>query len=356
MNYESLKASTEHLLLKCISGSKAYGLDSPSSDTDLKGVFVLPREEFFGLETPEQLSNDSHDVVYFELRRFVDLLVKNNPNILELLFMPSRCILYRHPLFVQIQPERFLSRLCKQTFAGYAQSQIKKAKGLNKKIMNPLERERRGVLDYCHVVVGSGTVPVKEWLARQGWRQEDCGLTNVPHFRDGYALYHMSQREDLRFAGIQSDPDANEVSLSSIPKGLAPVALMCFNKDGYSQHCRDYREYWEWVEKRNDARYRNTLEHGKKYDAKNMMHTFRLLAMAEEIARDGKVIVERSDREFLLSVKRGDFEYNTLLRMVTERLGRIDELFERSPLPETPDMRYANDLLINLGTEFYESK
>lgn len=34
------------LLLDCVSGSCAYGLATPQSDTDLKGVFLLPKREF----------------------------------------------------------------------------------------------------------------------------------------------------------------------------------------------------------------------------------------------------------------------------------------------------------------------
>lgn len=37
------------LLLECISGSKAYGLDTATSDTDIKGVFYLPKDQFHGL-------------------------------------------------------------------------------------------------------------------------------------------------------------------------------------------------------------------------------------------------------------------------------------------------------------------
>ncbi len=64
---------------------------------------------------------------------------------------------------------------------------------------------------------------------------------------------------------------ANDVQLSSIPKGVDPAATMHFNKDAYSIYCREYAAYWLWV-------------------AKNMMHTFRLLNMAEEIAIHRQVI------------------------------------------------------------------
>ena len=45
------------LLFECISGSKAYGLDTSQSDTDLKGVFYLPKDLFYGLEYIPQVNN-----------------------------------------------------------------------------------------------------------------------------------------------------------------------------------------------------------------------------------------------------------------------------------------------------------
>ena len=137
ITFNDLHEHTQHLLFKGISGSQAYGLALPHSDVDMKGVFVLPQKEFYGLQYTDQLNNESNDLVYYELKKFVDLLVKNNPNILELLSTPDDCVLYRHAVMNQLQPARFLSRLCNQTFAGYASAQIKKARGLNKKIVNP---------------------------------------------------------------------------------------------------------------------------------------------------------------------------------------------------------------------------
>ncbi|MEO5563519.1 MAG: nucleotidyltransferase domain-containing protein, partial [Chitinophagaceae bacterium] len=80
------------LVLEAITGSKAYGLDTAKSDTDIRGVFVLPRDMFYSLEYVEQVSNATNDIVYYELKRFIELLSKNNPNILELLDMPENCV------------------------------------------------------------------------------------------------------------------------------------------------------------------------------------------------------------------------------------------------------------------------
>ena len=68
------------ILLETVSGSRAYGLATPESDTDIKGVFYLPRSLFYGLNYIPQISNETNDVVYYELGRFIELLLQSNPN------------------------------------------------------------------------------------------------------------------------------------------------------------------------------------------------------------------------------------------------------------------------------------
>ena len=156
------------ILFEAVSGSRAYGLAAPESDTDIKGVFYLPRTQYFGLEGLQQVSNDSNDEVYYELGRFVELLLHSNPNTLELLAAPPDCILQRHPLMDTFRSAWFVSLACRQSFAGYAMGQIKKARGLNKKIVNPLPQEKKTVLDFCHIVQGAGTVELQRWLDANG--------------------------------------------------------------------------------------------------------------------------------------------------------------------------------------------
>jgi uncharacterized protein len=355
MTSDDLMNDHPSLLLKCISGSRAYGLHTEQSDTDYKGLFIAPPDLFYGFSCPAQVNNESNDILFYEWRKFMELLLKNNPAILELLATPDDCVLYRHPLMDSIRPEYYLSKLCSQTFAGYAQSQIKKARGLNKKISNPVAPERKTIPDFCHVVEEVSVRPLKDWLLENGYRDADCGLVKIPNMRDLYAVFHSSQT-GTALRGIYSGEDANDVSLSFIPKGIKPLALMSFNKDAYSVHCKDYRNYWEWVSERNQVRYENTVSHGRNYDAKNMMHTFRLLNMAEEIAREGKIVVRRADRDFLLQIRNGHFEYDDLLAMAVEKTARIDELFRQSDLPDEPDALRLEALLVGVRTEFYKGE
>lgn len=338
------------LIFEAVSGSKAYGLDTASSDTDIKGVFVLPKENFYGLDYTAQVNNATNDIVYYELKRFVELLVKNNPNILELLCSPASAVLHKDPVMDMLQPELFVSKLCEQTFANYAFTQIKKAFGLEKKIMQPMSKERKSVLDFCFVYEGSHARPLKEYFEANKLAFEKAGLAAITHLKDCYNLFYS---EVHSYAGIVKKETANDVCLSSIPKGEQAVAMLYFNKDGYSAYCKQYLEYWDWVAKRNEERYNKTMQHGKKYDAKNMMHVFRLLLVAKEIALEGKVNVFRKDRDFLLSVKEGKFEYDELVERATKLKEELPMLYQQANLIDAPDLKMIEETLIRMREVYY---
>lgn len=349
MTIEELKASG-WIIQECISGSKAYGLDTPSSDTDIKGVFLLPQKAYYGLDYLPQVSNPSNDEVYYELGRYFQLLAVNNPNILELLETPATAVLYKHPFLEELKADRVLSKWCKNTFGKFALSQIKKAKGLKKKMVNPVAKERKNLLAFCYVNHKQGAIPLLTFLEARGWEQEHCGLVKISHMKDVFGLYYD---KEANYSGIIKGELSNGLSLSSIPKGETQRVLLYFNKDSYSTYCKEYREYWDWVDKRNETRYENTQSHGKNYDAKNMMHTFRLLDMAIEIGRDQKINVKRPNRDFLLGIKRGEYEYDRLLKMAEEKQVEMEAAFAHSSLPEQPDSAYLNELVYRLREKFY---
>ncbi|MFT3827508.1 MAG: nucleotidyltransferase domain-containing protein [Chitinophagaceae bacterium] len=340
------------LLLECISGSKAYGLATPQSDTDIKGVFYLPKDRFYRLDHLQQVSNSTNDEMYYELGRFVELLTKNNPNILELLATPEEFVLYKHPLMELLQPASFLSKLCMDTFAGYAMTQIRKARGYNKKIVNPVEPERKSVTDFCFIMQDHHSIPLEQWLSAKTLTAKNCGLVSIPHAKGLYALFYDAE-QTAGYNGIVRGEQANDICLSSIRGDQQPIAYLFFNKEAYSAYCREYREYREWELLRNEERYSMNQAHGMNYDAKNMMHTIRLLQTAKEILRDGKLNVHRSNREELLAIKAGKFSYEELLEKANILIDEIKVSAEKSSLPEKPDMAAAERILIQMRTALY---
>jgi predicted nucleotidyltransferase len=351
MTIQELK-DKQLILFECISGSKAYGLGTPISDTDIKGVFYLPKDRFYGLDKTAQVANESNDEVYYELGRFVELLAKNNPNILELLATPEDAVIYRHPIMHQLRIELCLSKLCRETFAGYAVTQIRKARGYKKKVVNPVDEMRKSVPDFCYIIEGHTSHHLQQWLDRHNLRQEQCGLTVIPHSKGLYAVFYDATN-DRGYKGIVAGEQSNEVSLSSIPKGAQQLAYLFFNQESYSAYCKEYREYWDWVARRNENRYASNKAHGKDYDAKNMMHTIRLLQVAEEVLREGKLNVRRTNRGELLAIKRGEYEYNDLLHMAENLMERIVQAYPSSPLPEAPDQALLERILVSMRTVLY---
>ncbi len=83
------------------------------------------------------------------------------------------------------------------------------------------------------------------------------------------------------------------------------------------------------------------------------MHTFRLLDMAEEIARFGEIRVRRPNRNFLLKIRKGDFDYDELLNWAEEKIKRIELLYAESDLPEKPDLEMINQFLIEIRNDWY---
>lgn len=212
------------------------------------------------------------------------------------------------------------------------------------------------MLDFCYVTVGAGAQPVATWLDRKNVVAAQCGLVNVPHLVDLYALFVDATPEQAHsYRGLVRDLDTSQdVLLSAIPKGGAPVAYLSFNRNGYSTYCRVFREYWEWVAKRNSERYANTVQHGKNYDAKNMLHVFRLLQMALEIAETEQLHVRRPNRDFLLQIRRGEFEYEELVAEAEQLVTRVEAAFAASALPEAPNKEVTEQLLVRVRQAFYQ--
>jgi len=117
----------DSVIYRCIVGSKAFGLDDEDSDTDRRGIYLPPAEAHWSMfGVPEQIESKETEECYWELRKFLMLALKANPNILECLFTPL--VEYADALAEELLSIRriFLSKLVYQTYNGYVMSQFKK--------------------------------------------------------------------------------------------------------------------------------------------------------------------------------------------------------------------------------------
>ena len=124
----------QYIILQCITGSRAYGLDNDASDTDRRGIYLPPADLQWSLYgVPEQIENHETEECYWELQKFITLALKANPNILECLYTPL--VEKTTPLSQELiaNREMFLSKLIYQTYNGYVMSQFRK---MNKHLEN----------------------------------------------------------------------------------------------------------------------------------------------------------------------------------------------------------------------------
>jgi len=344
------------LIYKVIRGSHAYGTNLPSSDTDYSGIYLQSLDDILGFGYRDQVNDSKNDIVYYEIRRFLELLASNNPTVLELLNISEDCIVYKHPVMDMIleNKEKFITKNCRNSFGGYARQQISKAQGLNKKMnWEQSQVTRKGPLDFCYVVEGQKTIPLIDFLKQNGIDQKFCGISKIPHARDMYALFFDSNLESsIGFRGIVVE-NSNKIRLSNIPKDMQHTCIFYYNEDGYSMHCRKYKEYEEWLKNRNTQRYVEIENHQQSIDGKNMMHTRRLLDMAKEIALGQGINVRRPNAEFLISIRQGKVNLEDLIQHAEDEIKEIDKLYIESNLPDNVDMNFVNDLLIEIRKHFY---
>lgn len=329
------------VIFGCIVGSHAYGTNVEGSDVDKKWVYVQSADDYFVNGARPQI-NISKDETAYELSRFFELAEKANPTILELLFIPEHCILYKHAVYDMILrlKRSFLTKKCRHSFGGYAISQIEKAQGLNKKMNWEKNKiDRKTVLDFCYWLDNyfDGAVderfrsrPIKDVFTATQIKL--MGVSSIPHATGLYNVFHDAK---YHFQGIVKDEKtSNDITLQSIPNDAFCIGMMSYNKDAYTQHCKAYNEYQAWLANRNTQRYVDIEGHGQQIDGKNMLHCVRLIETALDIAEYGELIVSRPNAEYLKEIRHGKHNLDEILEYAKERISEIDIAFEHSKLPD----------------------
>ena len=86
-------------------------------------------------------------------------------------------------------------------------------------------------------------------MEKKGLKQIKIGLTAIAHLRDCYNLYYSNK---FNYLGVVKK---DKLCSSNIPKEEKLRAMLYFNMGAYSFYCKQYKEYWDWVAKRNKKRY-----------------------------------------------------------------------------------------------------
>lgn len=139
--------STTHYL--CQMGSVAYGVAGDDSDSDIYGFCIPPKEmifphlmgqiEGFGRQIKkfgqwqehhikDESSGKEYDFQIYNIVKLFNLSMENNPNMVDSLFVPERCVLHCSAVGNIVRENRklFLHKGCWHKFRGYAYSMLHK--------------------------------------------------------------------------------------------------------------------------------------------------------------------------------------------------------------------------------------
>jgi len=347
------------IIFKARVGSHSYGTNIEGSDEDFKGVFIQSPEDILENGYQQQYSINK-DETYYELKRFVELCATGNPTMLELLWSPEDCIIEKDPVWDKLLEHRdkLLSKQCRNSFGGYAYAQIEKAEGLNKKMnWETSNMVRKTPLDFCFIITPGGAKPLNDWLRLQRnerSRQEFYGVSKIDHTRDLYFIY--PSKGELGYHGIINYAEtSNDLRLSSIPKEeIFNYNILSYCKDHYVKHCKDFKEYSDWLANRNTQRYVDVENHGQKIDGKNLLHCFRLIDTGIEIATQNTINVRRPNADFLIEIRKGKHNLKKLLEQAKEKLIEMDKVYDSCNLPKTGDINFFKKLVTEIRKEYYE--
>ncbi len=335
-------------------GSHAYGTNLPTSDLDLKGIAIAPREFYLGfLNHFEQAeTHDPIDAVVYDVRKFFKLAADCNPNIIEMLFtdeadwiLPAAgrdrlwgqgqnagvWIAYFWQL-IHEQRHLFLSQKARHTFSGYAVAQLKRLQSHRGWLLNPPkkqpERSDFGLKN------GEPTIG-----------KEQLGVVNA---------VITKKADELAGGGLTKDR-VEEMEQTLVDMAVEHLSLdvnlvhIILAERRYAAACRYFQSYQKWKTERNPARAETEARFG--YDTKHAMHLVRLLRMAGEILYFGKVVVKRPDAGELLAIRAGAWPYERLVEYAGEMDKVLGDAAAKSPLPREPDRVALDQLLVSVVSQ-----
>ncbi len=290
------------VILDATVGSRAWGLSDAQSDTDLRGVFLLPFPWTAGIaEAPDTLLSADGSATRWEFAKAIRQLLRADPNTLEMLWVPE--VVCHDPLGERLLAARdaFASAEVYGTFGRYALSQARKLAQSAR-----LAEHRAVVLDWLRETPALSLDAAAERLARH------TGNPDLARCRQ----YLKQLCRSMHDQGLLDGAD------------FAALARFAADRAADFDLPRELRP-------------------------KNAYNLLRLVACAVQWLRTGVplITVEGPLRERLLAIKRGEISLETSIAWTEDMASELEDARAHTVLPARPDLGVADALLREARTE-----
>lgn len=312
----------DKICLLCLGGSYAYGTNIETSDIDIRGFAVNSKEELLTNQNFEQVCDSETDTTIYSFNKLVSLLSNCNPNTIEILGLKPEHYLHMDDIGRLLIDNRklFLSKKAIYSFGGYANQQLNR---LNNKAVRQLaqsEQERHILKSIQH--------------AEQTFKEKYFPL-NEHDFIKLFIDYSESEEYDTEIF--------MDISLSHYP-------------------LRDYKAMWAEMQNivksysKIGRRNSRAIEQGKL--SKHMMHLIRLYLMCLDILEKEEIVTYRSaEHDLLMDIRNGKYLNDNqqpipeFFEMVNDFEKKFDYAKENTSLPESPNYKLINELMISVNEE-----
>lgn len=320
-----------NLVVKMKFGSHVYGTNLPTSDTDIKQVYlpepkalILQRvKNTLSVHTKKDLraknSADDIDIETFSYQEYLRLLLEGQTVALDMLFTPYNFYeTVPHPGWHEIEEnkEKFIHKGT-SSFVGYCKTQANK-----------------------YGIKGSRMASLKIAINFLRMLADDEKLIN--HW---YAITTLCSTTEHMVVEDVKGP--HEV--------LLPYWNVCNCKMGQTISVAYARAQFEKIYDNYGERAK-LAEKNEGIDWKALMHAVRVAGQAEELLLSGEISFPRPEAPLLLKIRQGQLPYKQVAEIIEQGLEKVEVAKTKSTLRETPDKEFADELVFSAYKNVLDSK
>lgn len=368
----------DKIALLTFGGSIAYGLDTPESDIDIRGI-VMPsvsdllgvgylyndeeksnKRLIFGKEGFEQVTDIPTDTTIYALNKIIGLLYKSNPNTIEILggHPDSYTMVSKYGQMLLDNKEIFLSKLAYGSFAGYARAQFQRLK-------NAIGKDS-GSNVFQAINLADSINRMQSHLEREYPEYHRDMVKLYVTDSDGNPITVNGTPVDAYDVGVLFNDTVTEITVNGKPitdKEVEVRYSVHFDKISNSTFASIFNEVVGGVKEFNKHLSHRNHKKDDYHLNKHAMHLIRLYLMAIDILERGEIVTYREkDRDFLMSIKTGYYYNKQTNTFTTEFFDIVSDFdkkiltaYENTKLPETPDIVKINKLVYDINYDYIQN-
>ena len=322
--YDFLRSDTNlgsNIILLGLGGSHAYGMETETSDIDIRGVATNSAYNILTGQDFEQVVETNTDTVIYSFDKIVDLLCSCNPNTIEILGLKPEHYLYLAPAGRELVNNRhmFLSKRAIHSFGGYANSQLRRMEHKAAREMNQA-------------------------------KMEENILKSIEHASVDFKVKYFGMPDDAIKLYIDEAINPELESEIFIDISLSHYPL------------RDYRSLWNEmnniVKAYNKFGGRNAKAVAHDKLGKHMAHLVRLYLMCFDILEYGEIITYRDkEHDFLMDIRFGRYldenkqPTEEFYKIIDRLETHLNTLAEKTNLPDNVNRDEINDFLMRINRD-----